>query len=584
MATINIISHKTGTQTIYLNRAVTKVTGFVLIRGVKNPLAIKINDAARGIIIVGIDPLWPGTYVYQIYDGEIMVDSGTVVVSSTSPTPPSGSGHIIQDAGSDMPTENRLDFIGFTLNDNPGVATKVEMTSSDIIADLGYTPADNSDVLHPSTDILTSAEINTATDNIKYPTALGMAGSDLLYKTKQQQVTNKFINPRVSTSVSTATITPNCSLMDEYCVRALAVNLVIDADTYFGSSIPDGTWLRFSFTDDGVARTITWDPMYVDGLGKLPTTTIVGTTINVIVEYNPYITKYQCIYSGGGGAGSDTTAFHRDGDTVGAEKWLGTIDNYNLPFRTNNTERFAILDSGHINQIIGNYFYIAASKTADAVGDLRFYASGGNFVFEHCTVLNATKGAGTWVAITMGVTDHAALSNLSYATANHTGFLDNPASALIQAYLNLTVGRNGATAPLAGIVNWLDGNNPGTTIAMNYTQAYNLIKRFTTYDLGGGGTIAGNVAIDFANGGQQWGTTSNNVVFTAFNNFVSNVNVRIKINYGGAHTITFTPTINWSGGVAPTFTSVNAKSDWVTIVMDAQNKYHGFFSPNHANS
>lgn len=37
-----------------------------------------------------------------------------------------------------------------------------------------------------------------------------------------------------------------------------------------------------------------------------------------------------------------------DGNTVGAEKWIGTIDNYGIPFKTNNTERFKIQNDGHI--------------------------------------------------------------------------------------------------------------------------------------------------------------------------------------------------------------------------------------------
>lgn len=37
-----------------------------------------------------------------------------------------------------------------------------------------------------------------------------------------------------------------------------------------------------------------------------------------------------------------------DGNTVGAEKWIGTIDNFNMPFRTNNTQKMVIESGGDV--------------------------------------------------------------------------------------------------------------------------------------------------------------------------------------------------------------------------------------------
>lgn len=49
---------------------------------------------------------------------------------------------------------------------------------------------------------------------------------------------------------------------------------------------------------------------------------------------------------------------------------------------------------------IGRYLYLkCASEFSDAVNDLRIKNVSGAIVFEKCTVANATKGAGTWVAI-----------------------------------------------------------------------------------------------------------------------------------------------------------------------------------------
>jgi len=46
---------------------------------------------------------------------------------------------------------------------------------------------------------------------------------------------------------------------------------------------------------------------------------------------------------------------------------------------------------------LGDYFYMAASETADTANDWRIYADASGMYFQFCTVGNATKGGGTWV-------------------------------------------------------------------------------------------------------------------------------------------------------------------------------------------
>lgn len=59
--------------------------------------------------------------------------------------------------------------------------------------------------------------------------------------------------------------------------------------------------------------------------------------------------------------------------------------------------------NGNTNTPLAHYNYMAASNSADTVGDVRFYATYvatvSSFIIEKCTVANATKGAGTWVNI-----------------------------------------------------------------------------------------------------------------------------------------------------------------------------------------
>lgn len=52
---------------------------------------------------------------------------------------------------------------------------------------------------------------------------------------------------------------------------------------------------------------------------------------------------------------------------------------------------------GMINHKAGEYFYTAASKTADTVNDTRVINSAGVEIHSICTVPNAAKGGGTWV-------------------------------------------------------------------------------------------------------------------------------------------------------------------------------------------
>ncbi len=48
---------------------------------------------------------------------------------------------------------------------------------------------------------------------------------------------------------------------------------------------------------------------------------------------------------------------------------------------------------------IGNFIYVrCVSDSEDTVGDIRFYPSGDNLLVEKCTVANAAKGGGIWVA------------------------------------------------------------------------------------------------------------------------------------------------------------------------------------------
>ena len=52
-----------------------------------------------------------------------------------------------------------------------------------------------------------------------------------------------------------------------------------------------------------------------------------------------------------------------------------------------------------LNTKSGSWLYLATTPTADTVGDTRFSSQSGIVIWQECTVANATKGAGTWIAL-----------------------------------------------------------------------------------------------------------------------------------------------------------------------------------------
>ena len=121
-----------------------------------------------------------------------------------------------------------------------------------------------------------------------------------------QTLTNKRIDPRVSSTASAASITPDVSSYDQYVVTAQAAGLAINAPT--GTPV-DGNKLVFRLLDDGTARALTWDGTYdgrvtitlpVDGtytaIGvTLPTTTTANKTTYVGCIYNANNTRWDVI-------------------------------------------------------------------------------------------------------------------------------------------------------------------------------------------------------------------------------------------------------------------------------------------------
>lgn len=105
-------------------------------------------------------------------------------------------------------------------------------------------------------------------------------------------LTNKRIDPRVSSTSSASSLTPDIASFDMYAYTALAANLTINAPT--GTPV-DGNKLLFRFLDNGTPRTLTWNATYTAIGVTLPTATVTNKTIYVGCVYNAGSTRWDVI-------------------------------------------------------------------------------------------------------------------------------------------------------------------------------------------------------------------------------------------------------------------------------------------------
>jgi hypothetical protein len=115
---------------------------------------------------------------------------------------------------------------------------------------------------------------------------------DIVGTTDTQTLTNKRLNPRVSTTTSTATLTPDIASFDQYNLTAQAAGLTIAAPT--GTPV-DGNKLIIRILDNGTARALTWNATYTVIGVTLPTTTVISKMLYVGCIYNAANTRWDVI-------------------------------------------------------------------------------------------------------------------------------------------------------------------------------------------------------------------------------------------------------------------------------------------------
>ena len=99
-----------------------------------------------------------------------------------------------------------------------------------------------------------------------------------------------------SVSVASATtVTPNIDISEMEIVSALASALTIAVPTGVASSFYEGKELTFRIKDNGTARALTWNAIFVDYTGILPTTTVASKTVYIGCKYNVVDTKWDVV-------------------------------------------------------------------------------------------------------------------------------------------------------------------------------------------------------------------------------------------------------------------------------------------------
>jgi hypothetical protein len=120
-----------------------------------------------------------------------------------------------------------------------------------------------------------------------------LAGASIVTYTGAETLTNKRINPRVSSAASpTSPLTPDFSSYDVYAITGLTTALTINAPT--GTPV-DGNKLIFRILDNGTARALTWNATYTVIGVTLPTTTVASKTTYVGCIYNANNTRWDVI-------------------------------------------------------------------------------------------------------------------------------------------------------------------------------------------------------------------------------------------------------------------------------------------------
>lgn len=156
----------------------------------------------------------------------------------------------------------------------------------------GSITAGSGDVVGPSSAVADNVvSFNGTTGKLVKDSSLAVSAIATL--TGSQTLTTKRINPRVSSTTTATSLSPDINSNDIYEFSALATGTTINAPT--GTPL-NGNSLIIRIKDNGTSQSITWNSVY-RALGRydLPTGTTAGKVLTVGFIYNSTDTKWDVV-------------------------------------------------------------------------------------------------------------------------------------------------------------------------------------------------------------------------------------------------------------------------------------------------
>lgn len=250
----------------------------------------------RTAVITQLNALLPDQYGNS---GKYLTTDGSVLSWGTPGGGGGGSGTVTSVA---MTVPTGLTVTGSPVTSSGTLAVtytagySIPMTSSQTNWNTAYGWGNHASAgyLVASNNLSDLANTGTARTNLGLGTAATMSGpsGSIVGTTDTQTLTNKRIDPRVSSTASASSVTPTIASYDIYAFTALAASLTINAPS--GSPV-DGDKLIFRILDNGSSQTLSWNGTYTAIGVTIPTSTTAGKTTYVGCIYNANNTRWDVV-------------------------------------------------------------------------------------------------------------------------------------------------------------------------------------------------------------------------------------------------------------------------------------------------
>ena len=234
----------------------------------------------------------------EINVGEVVAPDLAEKIKVISTMSTNGAVAILDEGTSITSGVKKINFVGATVtatNSGDDVTVNVSAGTGTVTSVAATVPAFLSVTGSPVT---TSGTLAITLSGTALPIANGgtgattLAGASIATYSGTETLTNKRIDPRVTSAASASSLTPDISASDVYAYTALAAGLTINAPT--GTPL-DGDKLIFRLLDNGTSRALTWNATYTVIGVTLPTATTISKTTYVGCIYNANNTRWDVI-------------------------------------------------------------------------------------------------------------------------------------------------------------------------------------------------------------------------------------------------------------------------------------------------